>query len=327
MKDLKLKNTSKVPKLRFGEFEGEWEEKRLGEIAKFSKWKWIPKNSIVDDWVVKCIRYWELYTYYWETIKNIKSKTNLDKDDLVLSEYNDIIIPASWETQIDIATASCVLEDDVALWWDLNIIKTKNDGVFLSYYLNSNKKFDIARLSQWISVVHLYSSQLQTLKINIPSLPEQKKIASFLSSVDEKIEIIREKKKSLEEYKKGVMQKIFKQEIRFKDENWEEFREWEEKRLGEIIKNYRLWWNYKNSERKTENVLIKMWNLWRWKISLDKIQYINKEEEVFEQDKIKYWDLFFNTRNTLELVWKVSIWRNELEKAYYNSNLIVNEFW
>lgn len=236
----------RVPTLRFPWFSDSWEEKRLWKIAEFLKWKWIAKIDVVEDWNLECIRYWELYTKYWETINSVYSKTNLNPKNLILSKANDVIIPASWETQIDIAKASCVLNSSIALWWDLNIIRSKNNWVFLSYYLNSKKKFDIARLSQWISVVHLYSSQLKTLKLNLPSLPEQEKIASFLTTVDEKIEKIREKKKSMEEYKKGLMQKIFSvplsssSEAKDLKEGKDYFRfpgfseKWEEKKLGDV---------------------------------------------------------------------------------------------
>jgi type I restriction enzyme, S subunit len=226
---------SNVPKLRFKEFSGGWEEKLFDKIATFSKGKGISKTDIDENGSTECIRYGELYTKYNELIQNIISKTNIHKKDLVLSEYGDIIIPASGETQIDIATASCVLKDNVALGGDLNIIKTKEDGVFLSYYLNNAKKFDIARLSQGISVVHLYSSQLKTLKLNLPSKQEQEKIASFLTSVDTKIEQLTRKEKLLQQYKKGVMQKIFNQEIRFKADDGSEFEEWEEKKLGKVF--------------------------------------------------------------------------------------------
>src|SRR5690606_40893663 len=60
---------------------------------------------------------------------------------------------------LPILTASCVTKSGVALGGDLNIIKTSHNGIFLSYYLNSKKKLDIARLSQGISVVHLYRSE------------------------------------------------------------------------------------------------------------------------------------------------------------------------
>jgi type I restriction enzyme S subunit len=223
-----------VPKLRFAEFDGVWEIKRLGEIAKFSKGKNLSKIDITEEGLNECVRYGELYTTYNETIDEIHSRTNLRLEDSVLSKANDIIIPASGETQLDIATASCVLKDNVILGGDLNIIRTKNSGVFLSYYLNSKKKIDIARLSQGSSVIHLYSSQLSLLKLNIPQLPEQQKIASFLTEVDTKLSQLTKKKALLENYKKGVMQQIFSQELRFKDGNGNDYSDWEEKQLRDL---------------------------------------------------------------------------------------------
>lgn len=223
-----------LPEIRFPEFTGDWKSIQFGNIGKFSKGKGISKEDISEHGTTECIRYGELYTTYNETIEDVYSKTNIDRKELVLSEANDIIIPASGETQIDIATASCVLKSGIALGSDLNIIKTHNNGVFLSYYLNNKKKIDIAKLAQGISVVHLYSSQLSVLNINLPTLPEQQKIASFFTSIDQKISQHKRKLTLLEQYKKGVMQLIFSQEIRFKDENGQEFPKWENKRLGDI---------------------------------------------------------------------------------------------
>jgi len=253
------KEEKKIPNLRFPGFDGEWENNALGSIANISKGKGISKSDIAQNGELECIRYGELYTVYDEVIINIKSRTNLISEALVLSEKNDVIIPASGETQIDIATASCVLKTGVALGGDLNIIKAPVNGVFLSYYLNNKKKIDIAKLSQGISVVHLYSSQLKTLKLNLPETTEQNKIASFLTAVDQKIQQLTRKKELLELYKKGVMQKIFSQEIRFKPDNADfdsaqpaggdqtgvvernrvversrNYPDWEEKRLGEV---------------------------------------------------------------------------------------------
>ena len=225
-----------IPHLRFPEFEGEWEKKKLGEVARFSKGKGISKADITEDGLTECIRYGELYTYYREAINTIKSKTNLEHKYLVFSEANDVIIPASGETQIDIATASCVLKSGVALGGDLNIIKTENNGLFLSYYLNSKRKMDIANLAQGISVVHLYSSQLSLLNLNLPNLTEQSKIATFLTAVDEKLQALKKKKSLLEVYKKGVMQKLFSQELRFKSEDGEEFGDWERRSWGKSQK-------------------------------------------------------------------------------------------
>lgn len=198
-----------VPRLRFAEFEGEWEESTFGQVATFLKGKGISKSDIVPNGSLPCIRYGELYTHYGETISKVISNTNLLKDDLVLSQANDVIIPASGETKEDIATASCVTKSGIALGGDLNIIRTKINGVFLSYYLNNAKKQEIARLAQGISVVHLYPGQLQQLRITIPKEKEQQKIAATLTTLDDLIAAQSEKLEALKAHKRGLMQGMF----------------------------------------------------------------------------------------------------------------------
>lgn len=102
--------------------------------------------------------------------------------------------------------------------------------------------------------------------------------------------------------------------------------EYNEYELKTLLKSYRLGGNYSNSESKTNYPLIKMGNLNRGSINLSKIEYIPEDELIDSQDIIQFGDLFFNTRNTLDLVGKVAIWRNELPIAYYNSNLLKLEF-
>lgn len=223
-----------TPELRFPEFNNPLNLTILGDIATFSKGKGISKVDINENGALECIRYGELYTHYSEIINEVHSKTNVPENELVLSEANDVIIPASGETQIDIATASCVIRGGIALGGDLNIIKSAINGIYLSYYLNNARKTNIARLAQGISVVHLYSSQLKTLSLNVPRSEEQQKIASFLTAVDERIQLLQQKKAKLEEYRKGVMQQLFSQCIRFKDENGNDFPDWEEKKLGSL---------------------------------------------------------------------------------------------
>ena len=82
----------------------------------------------------------------------------------------------------------------------------------------------------------LNQSSLLQIKINLPSTSEQNKIASFLSSVDKKIELLTKKHELLEKYKKGLMQKIFSQQIRFKQDDGSDFPDWEERRLGGVAK-------------------------------------------------------------------------------------------
>ena len=223
-----------LPQLRFPEFSECWKYIKLGEVAHFSKGKNVSKDEVTEDGLNECIRYGELYTTYNETISEVFSKTNLSLDESVVSQANDVIIPASGETQLDIATASCVLREGIILGGDLNIIRTTNSGVFLSYYLNNKGRYDIARLSQGSSVVHLYSKQLSRLKINFPALPEQQKIASFLTAVDDKITQLIRKKALLKQYKKGLMQQLFSQELRFKDDDGKDYPDWEMKKLKEV---------------------------------------------------------------------------------------------
>jgi type I restriction enzyme S subunit len=188
---------------------GEWEETVLEKIGTFLKGKGISKADIVKDGFTPCIRYGELYTHYGEVISKVISATNLEIENLILSKANDVLIPASGETQIDIATASCVLHDDVALSGDLNIFRTKENGVFLSYLIRSHLKMQIAQLAQGNSVVHLYSSQLKGVRLNLPHLEEQTKIANFLSAIDQKIEVVAQQIEQAKLWKKGLLQQMF----------------------------------------------------------------------------------------------------------------------
>ncbi|MBA4299626.1 MAG: hypothetical protein C0433_05885 [Cyclobacterium sp.] len=200
-------------KLRFKADDGsdfpDWEEKKLGEVAKFSKGKGISKSDISKDGSQECIRYGELYTEYAEVIDVVISRTELDQSGLVLSQANDVIIPSSGETQLDIARASCVLRSGIALGGDLNIIRSTLNGVFLSFYLNHRRKHQIAKMAQGISVVHLYNSQLQELEIEIPFIDEQNKIAQFLTSLDGSIENLNQQITHTQTWKKGLLQKMF----------------------------------------------------------------------------------------------------------------------
>lgn len=224
------------PLLRFPAFiqDGGWKEYKLGDIAQFYKGKGISKNDVRDNGTIPCIRYGELYTHYKEVIDEVTSYTDLSIDDLFMSKANDIIIPSSGETKEDIATASCVLRNNVALGGDINVIRTSNNGVFLSYYLNNAKKHDIAKIAQGISIIHLYNEQLRNLSVEIPNLEEQQKIAECLSSIDSYISSINEKVEQLKAHKKSLMQKLFPQggqtvpEYRFsefpKDSTWKKMK-------------------------------------------------------------------------------------------------------
>jgi type I restriction modification DNA specificity domain protein len=130
---------------------------------------------------------------------------------LVRSNANDVIIPCSGETAEDIATARCVLNDNVLLGGDLNIIRLhKDNGLFMSYQLNGKRKYDIARVSQGVSVVHLYGEHLKGIKTYCPNLGEQNKIATFLSLLDERIATQNKIIEELKQLKICVRTLIFK---------------------------------------------------------------------------------------------------------------------
>jgi type I restriction enzyme S subunit len=109
-------------------------------------------------------------------------------------------------------------------------------------------------------------------------------------------------------------------ELRFPE--FEDEGEWQEKKLGEILVEAKLGGNYENGESNKGIPVIKMGNIDRGKIRLEKIQYLPQKISYNPDDILKESDLLFNTRNTLELVGKVAIWRNELPLSLYNSNLL-----
>ena len=206
-----LRQKGNVPNLRFSEFEGEWEEKRLSEIADLFKGNGISKEQLTDTGE-PCILYGELYTKYKsEVISNIFSKTDIDTRKLVKSKANDVIIPCSGETAVDIATARCVPYDNILLGGDLNIIRLYDcDGSFMSYQLNGKRKYDIAKVAQGVSVVHLYGDHLKGVKTYNPCLEEQKKIAKLLSLLDERIATQNKIIEDLKKLKSAISENLFK---------------------------------------------------------------------------------------------------------------------
>ena len=188
-----------------------WEEDRLAGIADLYKGTGISKDQLSDDGE-PCILYGELYTKYKsETIREVISKTNIDNTKLVKSKANDVIIPCSGETAEDIATARCVLNGNILLGGDLNIIRLHGyDGAFMSYQLNGRRKYDIAKVAQGVSVVHLYGEHLKGVKTINPCLEEQKKIAKLLSLLDERIATQNKIIEDLKKLKSAISENLFK---------------------------------------------------------------------------------------------------------------------
>ena len=212
MATYKEQNKQNVPHLRFPEFEGEWEKCKLGDIATLTKGSGISKDQRSATGT-PCILYGELYTTYKsEVIDYVVSKTDISDKNLVRSCANDIIIPSSGETAIDISTARCVLSPDVLLGGDLNIIRLKDgDGRFFSYQLNGVRKHDIAKIAQGVSVVHLYGESIKGLTVSFPSNKEQQKISTLLSLIDERIATQSKLIEKLESLIKGLNDSLYAQ--------------------------------------------------------------------------------------------------------------------
>ncbi len=102
--------------------------------------------------------------------------------------------------------------------------------------------------------------------------------------------------------------------------------EWEAKLLSSVLNKGRLGGNYPNQDREADHPLMKMGNIARGYIDTSKVEYITPTVSPDPNHRLRCGDVLFNTRNTLALVGKVAIWRDELPVAYYNSNLMRLEF-
>lgn len=204
--------------VRFDGFSDKWEEVRIDKLFDFKKGQELSKEKLEKNGIFECILYGELYTTYSEVISEIKSKTNIKEG--IKSNIDDILIPASTTTSaIDLAIASTIQKDNVLIGGDINILRKKTNninGEFISKYLTHIKKMEIAKYAQGITIIHLYSKDFKHLKIQLPSLPEQQKIAEVLSLADDEINLLKNELEELNLQKKALMQKLLTGEVRVK---------------------------------------------------------------------------------------------------------------
>jgi len=226
---------SNVPKLRFGEFDGIYKKHLFNNIFLFSTGKNIKQKEASPEFKTPCIRYGELYHMYNEVVYEIINRTNIDKSELHFSKGDEILLPSAGEDPLDIGSASALTLENVAIGRTINILRPMQDNVYspkyVSYYINEKLKRKISTLAKGSSISNVYNSDLKKLEIVLPNIDEQQKIATFLTAVDQKIEKLTKKEKLLVDYKKGVMQKIFSQEIRFRGFS----SEWKRMKLNELL--------------------------------------------------------------------------------------------
>lgn len=221
------------PKLRFKEFDHEWSNLLLKDkVYIYDGTHQTPKYVKSG---VQFLSVEHLTSNNFARTKFISEEIYKKENLRVKLEKGDILM-----TRIgDIGTAKYLNWDVRASFYvSLALIKRKNEInlEFLSHYINT----DIFQSELWKRTIHvafpkkINLGEIGECRVRLPEIQEQQKIASFLSSVDSYIENLKQQKEALEKYKKGMMQKIFSQQIRFKDESGKEFPEWEEKRIGEL---------------------------------------------------------------------------------------------
>ena len=234
---VKQKNSSteqsrSVPHLRFPEFVDVWDTEtldnlteRIGdglhgtpEYVNDSDIYFINGNNLIDG-----------HIQINETTKKVSAET-FEQNDKNLSDKTLLI-----SINGTIGSVARYYNEKVMLGKSVGYFNFKDNTDFFYYLLNTNnvQNYFISELTG-STIKNLSLKTLRQTKVNFPTLPEQTKIASFLTAVDEKLQALKKKKSLLEQYKKGIMQQLFSQELRFKDDNGNDFPDWEEKKLGEV---------------------------------------------------------------------------------------------
>ncbi|TDG35889.1 restriction endonuclease subunit S [Pedobacter changchengzhani] len=202
-----------IPQLRFPEFEGQWEKKKLGKILKIGSgrdYKHLSSGDVPVFGTGGLMTMVDQYLYEGETVC-IGRKGTIDKPMYFIGKI--------WTVD--------------TLFYTHSFIDAIPKFVYALFQRVNWKQHNEAG-----GVPSLSKSTIEQIVLNLPTVSEQTKIASFLTAVDEKIQSLKKKKSLLEDYKKGISQKLFSQELRFKDEEGKDFPDWEVKKLGELGETY-----------------------------------------------------------------------------------------
>jgi len=273
--------TLKIPKLRFPGFSGEWEEKKLGDMLSMTvdnrgKTPLIELSGIplleVNSLGKKFVEYSKVKKYVNEETYENWFRKHLQPNDILFSTVG--------------ATAICSFyqgENKATIAQNIVGLRFRDEDSNFMYYLLTEKKnnHQFKRIEMGAVQPSVKVSQMIKIKFLLPALPEQQKISDFFGLVDKWIENLRLQKESLEAYKKGMMQKIFSQEIRFKDGNMCDFPDWEEKMLVEVLKTI----STRPHQIKNSNIN----RQGRFKV-IDQGQkeiagYTNEQEKLFKNDE------------------------------------------
>lgn len=314
-----MSNKKLIPALRFPEFEDEWVDKELGGLGNYIGGG-TPTSSIDEYWKGKIP---------WISSSDLKEETI---QEIEISRYISLKAIKKSATKI-VPTGSilivsrvgigkfAVAQQDLCTSQDFtNLVPKKDNAYFLAYYFKAKSNM-FKKYSQGTSIKGFTGRDIRSLKLAIPEiLLEQQKIASFLTAVDKRIQLIQQKKEKLEQYKKGVMQKLFSQEIRFKDEKGDDFPDWEEKRLGEIGNTFNgLTGKIKEDFGEGKPYIQYKQVFDKHNIDTSKFGLVRIEENE-KQKNISFGDVFFTTSSeTREEVGTASVLLTQVQEVYLNS--------
>lgn len=203
----------KIPRVRFKGFEGEWKEKRLGELFDFLKGKGLSKEKLSETGKFPCILYGEIFTRYDFCAQNCYSRTDCEEG--VDSKDGDILMPGSTTTiGVDLAKAVTVNKDGIKLGGDIIILRAKDineiNPYFMATELSCLQREKIAMVAQGITIIHLHGKDLVDLRYSIPDqVQEQNKIAAYFASLDSQISIQEQRLEKLKQIKVSCLEKMF----------------------------------------------------------------------------------------------------------------------
>jgi len=220
---------NKIPTLRFPEFSEGWEEFKLEKKYILISGQHLNPDEYSIKKQIGLSPYFTGPSDFTNGMEDI-TKWSLKKGKV--ANKGDILFTVKGS---GVGSAMLLMLDEVTMGRQLMAISSSDSSTeFLHHKLALYKNYYIA-LASGNMIPGLSRNDILTTKIDFPTLPEQKKIATFLTAIDSKIEQVTKKKQLLEQYKKGVMQQIFSQQLRFKDKNGNDFPDWEEKKLGDFL--------------------------------------------------------------------------------------------
>ena len=192
-------------------FHGEWEVKRLGEVGTFAKGSGVKKDESQCG-TLPCIRYGEIYTRHHDYIKEFYSFISPQVAATArLLKQGDLLFAGSGETKEEIGKCVAFLDDfEAYAGGDIVILRPLGvDSMYLGFCLNTpsiNKQK--ASRGQGDAVVHISSSALADIELNLPPLPEQTAIAEVLSDMDAELAALEQRRDKTRALKQGMMQEL-----------------------------------------------------------------------------------------------------------------------